>query len=71
MNNDLAPPSKNKALLASLKKLDTAITPELAANVVRDFILPMFENDGRKFIKKKNVKAFLKHDLGKSILLYT
>ena len=37
-----------------------AITPELAANVVRDFILPMFENDGKKFIKKKNKKALTK-----------
>jgi len=37
-----------------------AITPELAANVVRDFILPMFENDGKKFIKKKNRKALSK-----------
>ena len=25
----------------------------MAANVVRDYILPMFENDGKKILKKK------------------
>ncbi|CDW73124.1 ankyrin repeat domain containing protein [Stylonychia lemnae] len=29
------------------------ITPELAATVVRDFLLPMFQNDGKKLIRKK------------------
>lgn len=29
------------------------ITPEMAANVVRDFILPMFDNDGKKLLKMK------------------
>eukprot|EP00347_Sterkiella_histriomuscorum_P014287 403361452 len=34
-----------------------SITPELAANVVKDYILPMFENDGKKFIKRKKNKG--------------
>jgi hypothetical protein len=29
------------------------ITPEMAANVVRDYLLPMFETDGKKLLKKK------------------
>lgn len=29
------------------------ISPELAATVVKDFILPMFETDGKKLLKKK------------------
>lgn len=29
------------------------ITPELAASVVRDFILPMFESDGKKLLRKR------------------
>lgn len=31
------------------------VTPELAASVVRDFILPMFENDGKKILRKKSL----------------
>lgn len=30
------------------------ITPELAATVVKDYLLPMFDNDGRKLLKRKN-----------------
>ncbi len=33
------------------------ITPELAATVVRDFILPMFENDGRKLLRKRGSRV--------------
>ena len=33
---------------------ENTITPELAANVVKNFILPMFETDGKKLLKKKN-----------------
>lgn len=29
------------------------ITPELAATVVRDYLLPMFQNDGKKLLSKK------------------
>jgi len=36
-----------------------SITPEIAANVVKDYILPMFENDGKKFIKRKNLRKLL------------
>lgn len=32
------------------------ITPEIAANVVRDYLLPMFETDGKRLLKKKNNK---------------
>ena len=31
----------------------TFITPEQAANVVKEYILPMFENDGKRLLKKK------------------
>ena len=31
-----------------------SITPELAATVVKDYLLPMFDNDGRKLLKRKN-----------------
>lgn len=33
------------------------ITPELAASVVRDFILPMFENDGKKLLRKRGSRV--------------
>lgn len=29
------------------------VTPELAAQVIKDFILPMFETDGRKLIRQR------------------
>ena len=31
------------------------ITPELAAKVVKDYLLPMFESDGKKLLRKKKV----------------
>jgi len=31
-----------------------AITPELAAVVVRDYLLPMFDRDEKKFLKKNS-----------------
>lgn len=30
------------------------ITPELAATVVKDYLLPMFDTDGRKLLKRKS-----------------
>ena len=51
--SEIIHPMNNKQL--KLKQ----ITPEIAANVVKDYILPMFENDGKKFIKKKNVRKLL------------
>jgi hypothetical protein len=36
------------------------ITAEMAASVVRDFILPMFETDGKKLMRQKNKKAISK-----------
>ena len=45
----------NKYVQSQLKL--KAITPELAANVVWDFILPMFENDGKKLLKKKHKRS--------------
>lgn len=33
------------------------ITPELAATVVRDYLLPMFESDGRKLLRKRKGKT--------------
>ena len=42
-----------------------AITPEIAACVVRDFILPMFENDGKKILKKKHKRQI--HSLNQSL----
>ena len=33
------------------------ITPELAANVVKDYILPMFDNEGKKYLKRKGAKS--------------
>lgn len=38
------------------------ITPELAASVVRDFILPMFESDGKKLLRKRG-----KNQAGKGV----
>jgi len=29
------------------------ITPEIAAFVVKEYLLPMFENDGKKILSKK------------------
>ena len=29
------------------------ISPELAAQIVKCYILPMFESDGKKFLKQK------------------
>jgi hypothetical protein len=29
------------------------ITPELASAVVKDYLLPMFESDGKKILKRK------------------
>ncbi|CDW78389.1 ankyrin repeat domain containing protein [Stylonychia lemnae] len=44
-----------------------SITPEIAANVVKDYILPMFENDGKKFIKRKNLRKLLNNQSGQPI----
>ena len=32
---------------------DLHITPEIAAAVVKDYLLPMFDNDGKKLLKRK------------------
>ena len=29
------------------------ITPEMAATVVKDYLLPMFDTDGKKLLKRK------------------
>lgn len=32
------------------------ITPEVAAYVVKEYLLPMFESDGKKLVAKKKLK---------------
>ena len=43
---------KRKKPTDTLSKTDI-ITPEIASKVVSQYILPMFENDGKKELKKK------------------
>lgn len=44
-----------RAQLSGAIELDQ-ITPELAATVVKHYLLPMFESDNQKFLKKKYKK---------------
>jgi len=40
--------------ISNSKKLTRAmVTPEIAAFVVKDYLLPMFESDGKKLMTKK------------------
>ncbi len=34
-----------------------AITPDMAANIVREYLLPMFESDAKKMLRKKGKAA--------------
>jgi hypothetical protein len=40
------------------------VSPEMAAKVVREFILPMFESEGKKILRKKNPKSSSPRSVG-------
>ena len=37
------------------------ITPEIAAFVVKEYLLPMFESDGKKLLAKKQMRSKSPH----------
>ena len=37
------------------------ITPEIAAFVVKEYLLPMFESDGKRIMNKKTTQQLKKH----------
>lgn len=50
-------PTQGTAFLkAKALKDNHKITPELAAQIVKDYVLPMFESDQRKQMKSKHNK---------------
>ena len=57
--------SSNIADLTARLTLDE-VTPELAAQIVKHYILPMFDSDGRKALKRKATRGKSSTHLGQN-----